>query len=195
MVSKLLLQCIFLFVTFYSCQFAGDRKVGKSVLISNSPFVETDSNDNVSLHPKLLTHIHINNVKYTFELLEVHSVNGLEHISSIPDVFVICFSVDSVQSFHSIKNRWYPAIKSQYPNTPILLVGTHSDTSMSSSHPCYVSTELESQMRCELDIVQCIRCSNLNRNGVERVYDEAAGAVLMRSLPVSGMFCLLDFSM
>jgi cell division control protein 42 len=43
------------------------------------------------------------------------------------DVFLLCFSVDSITSFANLKQKWLPEIHHHSPGTPIVLVGTKSD--------------------------------------------------------------------
>eukprot|EP01118_Nematostelium_gracile_P009523 TRINITY_DN3225_c0_g1_i2.p1 TRINITY_DN3225_c0_g1~~TRINITY_DN3225_c0_g1_i2.p1 ORF type:complete len:196 (-),score=46.64 TRINITY_DN3225_c0_g1_i2:29-616(-) len=43
------------------------------------------------------------------------------------DVFVLCFSIDSLVSFGNILDKWLPEIRHHCPSRPILLVGTKSD--------------------------------------------------------------------
>ena len=43
------------------------------------------------------------------------------------DVFMICFSVDSFDSYENVKEKWGPEVKHYCPEIPILLVGTKCD--------------------------------------------------------------------
>ncbi len=43
------------------------------------------------------------------------------------DVFLVCFSVASVASFHNVSEKWVPELRHHAPGVPILLVGTKTD--------------------------------------------------------------------
>lgn len=44
------------------------------------------------------------------------------------DVFLICFSVEDFISFKNVTAKWYPEVRKYCPNTPVILVGTYSDS-------------------------------------------------------------------
>ncbi|KAM4571641.1 transforming protein RhoA-like isoform 1-T1 [Fundulus diaphanus] len=43
------------------------------------------------------------------------------------DVILMCFSVDSLDSFENISEKWSPEVKHFCPNVPIILVGLNKD--------------------------------------------------------------------
>merc|ERR1719436_1684089 len=43
------------------------------------------------------------------------------------DVFLVCFSVISMNSYENVKSKWVPEIQHHAPGVPLLLVGTKSD--------------------------------------------------------------------
>ena len=43
------------------------------------------------------------------------------------DVFLLCFSINSSDSFINIPEKWAPEVKHSGPNVPIILVGNKSD--------------------------------------------------------------------
>ncbi|RWS31930.1 ras-related C3 botulinum toxin substrate 1-like protein [Leptotrombidium deliense] len=43
------------------------------------------------------------------------------------DVFLLCFSVDSIHSYQNIISKWAPEIKHHCPKVPYVLVGTKTD--------------------------------------------------------------------
>lgn len=44
-----------------------------------------------------------------------------------PDAVLVCFAIDSPESLFSVKNRWTPVIRTNYPRVPRLLVGCKKD--------------------------------------------------------------------
>ena len=43
------------------------------------------------------------------------------------DVILICFSIDSPDSFRNITDKWVPEVNHHCPNVPIILVGNKMD--------------------------------------------------------------------
>lgn len=43
------------------------------------------------------------------------------------DIFLLCFSVDSLESFRNVEDKWAPELKHFGPKVPIVLIGTKKD--------------------------------------------------------------------
>ena len=43
------------------------------------------------------------------------------------DVILICFSIDSSDSFRNITDKWVPEVNHFCPNVPVILVGNKMD--------------------------------------------------------------------
>ena len=43
------------------------------------------------------------------------------------DVFIVCYSFDSIASLYNAKQKWIPELRHHSSNTPIILVATKSD--------------------------------------------------------------------
>ncbi|GFO25831.1 rho-related GTP-binding protein rhoe [Plakobranchus ocellatus] len=43
------------------------------------------------------------------------------------DLVIICFAIDKMESMQEVLTRWYPEVKEQCPNVPVMLVGCKSD--------------------------------------------------------------------
>lgn len=43
------------------------------------------------------------------------------------DVFLLCFSVISQNSFNNIRDKWYPEVRHYCPDTPVVVVATKTD--------------------------------------------------------------------
>lgn len=56
------------------------------------------------------------------------SYDGLRPLSyPSSNLFLVLFSVDNMESFHAIKEKWLPEITHHMPGTPWILVGTKTD--------------------------------------------------------------------
>jgi len=102
------------------------------------------------------------------------------------DVFLICFSIISPQSFENVKSKWYPEVQHHCPDTPIILVGTkadlrndHSMASALQAKGLHMVTRDEATSRQkEISAVSYLECSALTQEGLKTVFDEAIRAAL-----------------
>lgn len=102
------------------------------------------------------------------------------------DVFLICFSIISPQSFENVKSKWYPEIQHHAPGVPIILVGTkadlRNDTGMAQQLQQrglrMVSNEEALGRAREIGAVAYLECSALTQEGLKAVFDEAIRAAL-----------------
>jgi len=101
------------------------------------------------------------------------------------DVFLICFSLSSPQSFDNVKEKWYPEITHNSSGTPWVLVGTKLDTrenpetlaSLRSQSLEPISTDRGEKLAKELGAYKYLECSALTQKGLPTVFEEAVRAV------------------
>lgn len=43
------------------------------------------------------------------------------------DVFLLCFSVISTNSYNNVRDKWWPEVRHYCPDTPVIVVGTKTD--------------------------------------------------------------------
>ena len=68
------------------------------------------------------------------------------------DVFVVCFSISSVTSYHNVKTKWYPELHHNCPDIPIILVGTKVDQRIEgASDKSKIITSLQVSINCNQD--------------------------------------------
>ncbi|KAI1727217.1 ras family domain-containing protein [Ditylenchus destructor] len=127
------------------------------------------------------------------EMLVVCDTAGSEDFSSLrplsypdADVFIICYSVDQIDSLRSIREKWIPEVKHFCPNTPIIIVGNKKDirpTSLPSSPngspimDCIDIAEAESLAK-EYSNFQVIECSAKQKENVRTVFEAAIRAAI-----------------
>jgi small GTP-binding protein len=68
------------------------------------------------------------------------------------DVFLICFSVDTITSFENIKNKWHPEIQHHAPGVPFILVGTKLDCRGEGKPGDFVTKQMGEQLKEELKV-------------------------------------------
>ncbi|XP_059469399.1 ras-related protein ced-10-like [Neocloeon triangulifer] len=102
------------------------------------------------------------------------------------DVFIVCFAVDSPDSFVNMKLKWIPELRHYCPRTPILLVGTKADlrndietiARLRESNMEVVSNAEAQEAQKKMQLYHYSDCSALTRVGVKHVFDQAIKAAL-----------------
>ena len=139
--------------------------------------------------------------------MSLRSVQGQEDYDRLrplsypqTDVFLICFSIISPQSFENVKSKWWPEIQHHAPGVPIILVGTKSDLrqdegmlqQLQAKGQRVISVE-EAQARAkEIGAVCYMECSALTQEGLKAVFDEAIRAALnKKEVKPSGGCCIV----
>jgi len=97
------------------------------------------------------------------------------------DVFIICFSIVSPQSYNNVKTRWMPEIKQHCPGTPYILVGTMSDLredkatieKLATKNQKPLTVEMGNTLAYEIGAAKYIECSALTQNNVPNVFIQA----------------------
>mmetsp|Transcript_18304 Transcript_18304/g.50204 ORF Transcript_18304/g.50204 Transcript_18304/m.50204 type:complete len:186 (-) Transcript_18304:141-698(-) len=95
------------------------------------------------------------------------------------DVFLICFSVDTMESFENIKNKWYPEIQHHAPGVPFILVGTKLDMRTEGKSGDFVTKAMGDALKEELKAYKYLECSARTQEGLKQVFDEAIRCVLI----------------
>jgi len=102
------------------------------------------------------------------------------------DVFLICFSVFSPESFESITRKWYPEITEHAPETPIILVGTKIDLrtkpeaiqSLKENNQEPISMKKGEELAKKMGAKRYLECSALTQEGLAKVFEEAVKVIL-----------------
>jgi len=115
------------------------------------------------------------------------------------DVFLICFSIISPQSFENVKSKWAPEISHHAPDVPTILVGTkmdlrgdHSMQSTLAAKGLHMVTPEEAQARArEIGALAYYECSALTQEGLKTVFDEAIRAALNKHKKKKKKDCII----
>lgn len=94
------------------------------------------------------------------------------------NIFLLCFSINSISSFENIKSKWHPEVSHHAPGVPSLLVGTKLDMRDPSQVKNQVSYQQGVQMAKDIGAVKYLECSALTQKGLKNVFDEAIRAAL-----------------
>jgi len=102
------------------------------------------------------------------------------------DVFLICFSLFSPESYESVTKKWYPEISEHTSDTPIILVGTKLDLrskpeavqSLKENNQEPISTKKGEELAKKIGAKRYLECSALTQEGLARVFEEAVKVIL-----------------
>jgi len=94
------------------------------------------------------------------------------------DIFLVCFDVDSQDSYANVKNKWIPEILKFSPQTPFLVIGTKKD--LRASVKKSISESQGQQLAREVGAMAYLECSALNQGGLKQVFDIAVRTAAQR---------------
>jgi len=102
------------------------------------------------------------------------------------DVFLICFSLFSPESYENVTKKWYKEITEHAPDTPIILVGTKLDLrgkseaiqSLKENNQEPISTEKGEALSKKIGAKKYLECSALTQEGLAKVFEEAVKVIL-----------------
>lgn len=102
------------------------------------------------------------------------------------DVFLICFSLVSPNSFANVGDKWFPEISHHAPGVPKILVGTKLDLRdnpaeverLRERRQSPISPTQGEAMRKKISAVCYKECSALTQQGLKDIFDEAIKVVL-----------------
>jgi len=105
------------------------------------------------------------------------------------DVFLICFSLFSPESFENVTKKWYKEITEHAPDTPIIVVGTKLDLrtkqeaidSLKENNQEPISTEKGQALSNKIGARKYLECSALSQEGLAKVFEEAVKVILFPS--------------
>ena len=88
-------------------------------------------------------------------------------------VYLLCFELDNIASYHYVRTKWYPEITRCDPEVPIVLVGTQSDLrDADDTRHLFVTTQMGEQLKEEINACAYIECSALEDTGLDTVFEE-----------------------
>mmetsp|Transcript_20559 Transcript_20559/g.28846 ORF Transcript_20559/g.28846 Transcript_20559/m.28846 type:complete len:223 (-) Transcript_20559:148-816(-) len=102
------------------------------------------------------------------------------------DVFLVCFSLFSPESFHNVYKKWIPEINEHAVDTPIIIVGTKADlrnkpeaiAALKENNQEPITTEMGRTMADKVGAKRYLECSALTQEGLAKVFEEAVKVIL-----------------
>ena len=166
------------------CVVVGDGAVGKSCLLINYTTDTFPTSYIPTVFDNYSVNLFVDGQPIEMALWDTAGQDVYDRLRPLSypgtDIFLICFSLNSHDSYKNIRAKWYPEIYHHAPRVPIILVGTKSDTrdgeeaAMELNNGTNVSCTEGLKLMKEISAVTYLECSALTTKGVKDVFQEAA---------------------
>lgn len=93
------------------------------------------------------------------------------------DVFLLCFSISSDESFLHVTEKWEKEIKNNAPKIPIVLAGMKGDKRRNCPEKC-ISKERCVALAKQIGATKYLECSAMTGEGVAELFKEATMVLL-----------------
>ncbi|ETO04447.1 hypothetical protein RFI_32949 [Reticulomyxa filosa] len=172
------------------CVIVGDGAVGKTCLL-----ISYTTND----FPKDYIPTVFNNYNATV-MVDNKQINlaGQEDYDRLrplsypqTQVFLVCFSLISEDSYSNVTEKWVPEISHHAPGVPIILVGTKADLRNDTKHKC-MQNEMGEKLKKDIGAVKYIECSALTQDNLKDVFDSAGSNCGTKQKEKQSMQCVVN---
>ncbi|KAJ5079673.1 hypothetical protein M0811_03982 [Anaeramoeba ignava] len=170
------------------CIFIGDNGVGKTSILNTFITHYFDESNVYSYFDEQETNIQVGNKTSKIRLRELYNIEEFQSLEEytyneqIVDIFALCFSIISPESFENVTNKWIIQVKSSFPKIPVILIGTKIDLR---TDPTQIS-QLESQgffpfdfnsglqLAKQIGAFTYIECSSKTQENLTQIFEEIA---------------------
>jgi len=167
------------------CVFIGDGAVGKTSLIIS---YTTNGYPNEYVPTAIDTYhavVHVDGQPLTLELCDTPGQDDFDTLRPLvypnTDVFLLCFSVALPSSFHNVREKWIPEVRSCCGKVPVVLVGTQSDlredaktlVQLRQTKEQPVQEQEARKLAHSLGCEMYVECSSLTQRNLKDVFDSA----------------------
>ena len=165
----------------------GDSGVGKTSLLMKYMGCDmpTESTQSFISYP-------VNKMIYDKQItLNLYDTNGdKDHdmirpeaytYSKIADVVLICYSIDSIDSYNNVSEKWIQEVKKHCTNVPIILVGIKYE--LDSNYNIMVQQDTGRKLVNKHELYNFQECSINTEEGVDHIFDNACKVVFDKRNP------------
>ncbi|CAL5971120.1 Rac/Rho-like_protein [Hexamita inflata] len=152
----------------------GDGAVGKTRLLQTFGKKKSEYENSIASFSFDFRKIVAQNIEYQFIVLDTlgNSVRIRQHSYKDTDVFIVCYSVDSLLSLNNVENIWIPEIHQSSLNVPFILVGTKCDLD------CDSLKDKAEEIAKLYNASSYVLCSAANSYNIKLVFHEAVRVAL-----------------
>lgn len=175
------------------CVVIGDCGVGKTALLLSYTENILPTDEYVpAVYENRVEHVLVDGKVIRIALWDSSEVKDYSRLTPVvypqTDVFLICFSLVSPDSYHHVFTKWLPEVQRHSPGTPIILAGTKLDLCDSETFMKFkdnkvfpITTEQALQMTKNINAEKYVECSALTQVGMKKVFDEVCRAYITKS--------------
>lgn len=161
----------------------GDGMVGKTCMLITYTTREFPSEYVPTVFDNYAGSIRVDGQEYDMTLWDTSGQEDYERIRPLSypntDCFLICFSINSRDSYENVMTKWHPEIKCHCPNKPVVLVGTKGDLRNTGNVDIVTMKDCQ-KMKKKVKASKYVECSALQRENLDLVFVEAIRAVLKK---------------
>ena len=157
----------------------GDGGVGKTCLLLRYAKDEFNAAYVPTVFETMIVDVVVDGVDVELSLWDTAGQEDYDRLRPLSytdtHVVLIAFSVNRKDTLKNVSLKWITEVSHFCPDSPILLVGTKSDTreDTDSNSDDFVSKEEAEKVATELGAIGYVECSALKNIGIERVFDLA----------------------
>ena len=100
------------------------------------------------------------------------------------DIFLICFSVDNLDSLRNIETTWAGEVKQHCPKAKLIMVGLKQDLRNSNPRKC-LDSKIAKKIFKNIDAAGYLECSAKTQNGLYELFDFVIKLMLSPPAPES----------
>ncbi|KAF8298236.1 hypothetical protein DL93DRAFT_2122601 [Clavulina sp. PMI_390] len=172
------------------CVVVGDPGVGKTCLLISYCTNKFPTEFVPTLFDNYAVTVMIGDEPYTLGVFDTVAKEDYDRLRPLSypatDVFLLCFSVDSPESFESVVEKWFPEVQHHRPGVICVLVGTKVDlrdkpdvvADLAKRNQRPVATSAGEQLATEIGAYKYAEVSALTQYKVSDLFDAVMVAAL-----------------
>ena len=164
----------------------GDAGCGKTSLIDAYQAKKFPSITSVSRYARYKL-MRINNIPAEVVFYDTIGLEDLDDVQRrrlmfmFSEISILCYSVDSRESFEKISSQWWPEVKASQTKKPYMLVGLKKDLCSSKQDPkdkseCVTASEGKALAK-SIGAASFLECSSVTNEGINKVFETAINKV------------------
>lgn len=181
----------------------GDGACGKTCLLMVFRNDEFPPDYVPTVFENYVKELEIDNKEIELELYDTAGQEDYDRLRPLSypgsDVILVCYSVDSPNSYDNVRERWFPEVEQFCPRVPVVLVALKKDLredenvikDLAESGQSPVTVAQGNKIASETGAADFLECSALKRDGVQEVFESAIRAALARRKGKRGCCTLL----